>query len=83
MGVFTSPVSAAAPAKLRLLYEALPMAFIIEKAGGASSDGQASILDRIVRSCEERTPICVGSSEEVSRYRELCPYDTSGLSNRD
>jgi sedoheptulose-bisphosphatase len=73
-GVFASPISSAAPAKLRLLYEALPMAFLVEKAGGASTDGDLeSILDRVVYSCDERTPICVGSVDDVTRFRKFCP----------
>ena len=40
-GLFLSPGSAAAPPKLRLLFEACPMAFVVEAAGGASSDAEA------------------------------------------
>lgn len=73
-GVFASPVSPKAPAKLRLLYEALPMAFLVEKAGGASTDGSLdSILKSVVFCCDDRTPICVGSSKDVQRFREHCP----------
>lgn len=75
-GVFASPASSAAPAKLRLLYEALPMAFLIENGGGKSSDGSRSILDRVVKACDERTPICLGSSDEVARYEKHCPFET-------
>jgi sedoheptulose-bisphosphatase len=71
-GVFSSPASPAAPAKLRLLYEALPMAFLVEHAGGASTDGTNNMLDRVVGACDERTPICVGSQDEVSRYIAYC-----------
>ena len=47
-GLFLSPGSAAAPPKLRLLFEACPMAFVVEAAGGASSDadGAQSLLVR-------------------------------------
>lgn len=73
-GVFASPVSPSAPAKLRLLYEALPMAFLVEKAGGASTDGSLdSMLQCVVFGCDDRTPICVGSAEDVRRFREHCP----------
>jgi hypothetical protein len=46
--LFLSPGSAAAPPKLRLLFEACPMAFVVEAAGGASSDadGAQSLLVR-------------------------------------
>jgi sedoheptulose-bisphosphatase len=73
VGVYTSPVSDAAPAKLRLLYEALPMAFLVECAGGASSDGRGSLLERTVLSCHERTPVCLGSADEVARFAKHCP----------
>lgn len=73
-GVFASPVSKNAPAKLRLLYEALPMAFLVERAGGGSTDGTLkSILERVVYGCDDRTPICVGSRDEVDRFIEHCP----------
>lgn len=44
-GIFVNPASAAAPAKLRVLYEVGPIAYLIEKAGGKSSDGEKSALD--------------------------------------
>lgn len=44
-GIFVNPASAAAPAKLRVLYEVGPIAYLIEKAGGKSSDGEQSALD--------------------------------------
>lgn len=44
-GIFVNPASAAAPAKLRVLYEVGPIAYLIEKAGGKSSDGENSALD--------------------------------------
>lgn len=71
-GVFASPASTAAPAKLRLLYEVAPMAFLIESAGGRSSDGAGSVLLRVVRACDERTAVCLGSAEEVARFEAFC-----------
>lgn len=44
-GIFVNPASASAPAKLRVLYEVGPIAYLIEKAGGKSSDGENSALD--------------------------------------
>jgi len=67
-GVFSNPSSEAAPAKLRFLYEVAPVAFLIEKAGGKSSDGKHSILDIEVESYVMRNALCIGSSEEVARY---------------
>lgn len=71
-GVFLSPVSQNAPAKLRLLYEAMPMAKLIQAAGGATSDGLQSILNILVDSCEQRTPVCLGSTAEVARFEQYC-----------
>lgn len=72
-GVFCNVESEKAPAKLRILYEALPLAFVVEIAGGASSDGNISILDRKVESCEERTQICLGGKEDVEQFQSFCP----------
>jgi sedoheptulose-bisphosphatase len=71
-GVFCSPISPAARPKLRVLYECIPMAFLVECAGGASTDGNASMLNRVVTRCDERAPICLGSHEEVERYKKYC-----------
>lgn len=51
--------------QLRLLYECNPMAYIIEKAGGIASDGNQAILDKKPQSIHERSPIFLGSSEDV------------------
>lgn len=48
-GIFVSPTSPGYRPRLRALYEAIPMAFLIEKAGGASSDGEQSVLEFTVR----------------------------------
>ena len=66
-GLFINPVSTSAPAKLRLLYECAPLAFIVEAAGGASSNGMQSILELPVTSLDARTPICLGSPLEVQK----------------
>jgi fructose-1,6-bisphosphatase I len=51
--------------KLRLLYEASPMAMIAEQAGGRASDGFRNILDIVPTSLHERTPLYIGSTEFV------------------
>lgn len=53
-GIFVNPASAAAPAKLRVLYEVGPIAYLIEKAGGKSSDGENSALDIAIPNTEVR-----------------------------
>ncbi|KPK51978.1 MAG: fructose 1,6-bisphosphatase [Myxococcales bacterium SG8_38_1] len=52
--------------KLRLLYEASPMAFIVEAAGGAASDGKSRILDIQPTSLHQRTPVFIGSPDDVA-----------------
>lgn len=73
-GIFTNPSSPSAPAKLRLLYEVGPMAYLIEKAGGASSDGRQSILDLVITHTEQRTQVALGSKKEVQRFVDLVGY---------
>ncbi|MGV8841814.1 MAG: class 1 fructose-bisphosphatase [Pseudomonas sp.] len=55
------------PGKLRLMYEANPMAFIVEQAGGAATDGEQRILDIQPTSLHQRVPVFLGSKEEVER----------------
>lgn len=55
------------PGKLRLMYEANPMSFIIEQAGGASTDGHQRILDIQPTSLHQRVAVFLGSKEEVER----------------
>ncbi len=56
--------------KLRLLFECAPMSLIMEQAGGASSDGKIRILEKILLKLEQRTPIFIGSKEEVARCKD-------------
>jgi fructose-1,6-bisphosphatase I len=53
--------------RLRLVYEANPIAFLMEQAGGAASTGVERILDRVPRMLHERVPLIFGSREEVAR----------------
>ncbi len=55
------------PGKLRLLYEANPMSFIIEQAGGASSTGLERIMDIQPEQLHQRCPVVLGSKNEVER----------------
>ncbi|CDZ95434.1 MULTISPECIES: class 1 fructose-bisphosphatase [Pseudomonadaceae] len=55
------------PGKLRLMYEANPMSFIIEQAGGAATDGKQRILEVEPTSLHQRVPVFLGSPEEVER----------------
>lgn len=51
--------------KLRLMYECNPMSFIVEAAGGRSTDGKKRVLEIQPESLHERTPIYIGSEEDV------------------
>jgi len=65
-GVFLYPADAKSPrGKLRLLYEAAPLAFIAEEAGGAASDGKDAILDIVPTELHQRTPLVIGSKDDV------------------
>ncbi len=69
-GLFMYPRDArdpSKPGKLRLMYEANPMSFIIEQAGGASTNGYDRILDIQPQSLHERVSVILGSKEEVER----------------
>jgi fructose-1,6-bisphosphatase I len=65
-GIFLYPGDTRNPqGKLRLLYEASPMAFIAEQAEGSATDGVNRILDILPRSLHQRTPLVIGSREDV------------------
>ncbi len=65
-GVFLYPPTTKQPGgKLRLLYEANPLAMIAEQAGGMATSGSARILDIKPRQIHERTALCVGSQQEM------------------
>jgi fructose-1,6-bisphosphatase I len=75
-GVFAYPAHAKAPrGKLRLLYEANPLAFIVEQAGGAACDGHQRILDVMPTDLHQRTPLYIGSKEEVDLASETLKRD--------
>jgi fructose-1,6-bisphosphatase I len=71
-GVFLYPPTRKAPSgKLRLLYEANPLAFIAEQAGGTATDGKTRILEKVPTSLHERTPLIIGSKAEVERVQSF------------
>ena len=55
------------PGKLRLMYEANPMAFIVEQAGGAASTGTQRIMDLVPTKLHQRVSVILGSKNEVER----------------
>jgi fructose-1,6-bisphosphatase I len=69
-GVFMYPWDQREPnkaGKLRLLYEANPMGWLIEQAGGAATNGQQRILDLQPIALHERVSVILGSKNEVER----------------
>ncbi len=71
-GIFIYPGMPSAPdGKLRILYECGPMAYLLEQAGGASSNGVRSILDVEITGLTQRTPIYLGTPEEVKRVESF------------
>ncbi|KAJ8764084.1 hypothetical protein K2173_004985 [Erythroxylum novogranatense] len=69
-GIFTNVTSPSAKAKLRLLFEVAPLGFLVEKAGGYSSDGCQSVLDKEIKSLDDRTQVAYGSKNEIIRFEE-------------
>ena len=71
-GVFAYPGDKSAPdGKLRLLYEASPMAFIAEAAGGAASTGNERVLEVEPTSLHQRVPLIIGSKDDVALAVEM------------
>ncbi len=77
-GVFMYPLDSKSKDKggrLRLLYEANPMSFIIEQAGGVSTTGRERIMDIQPSNLHQRVPVILGSKQEVERmigyHREM------------
>jgi fructose-1,6-bisphosphatase I len=69
-GIFMYPMDSKMKAqggKLRLMYEANPMAMIVEAAGGAASTGRERILDIQPTKLHQRVPVVLGSKNEVER----------------
>ena len=71
-GLFMYPALKGAPnGKLRLLFELNPMAFLLEHAGGAASNGKIPILDVKPESLDQREPVYIGCMEDVNKAVEF------------
>jgi fructose-1,6-bisphosphatase I len=69
-GIFMYPFDTkdpSKPGKLRLMYEANPMSFIVEQAGGVSSTGRERIMELSPQEIHQRVPVILGSKNEVER----------------
>jgi len=77
-GIFMYPRDAREPdkpGKLRLMYEGNPMAFLVEQAGGAATNGHQRILEVQPKKLHERVAVFLGSRNEVERvtgYHRTC-----------
>ncbi len=71
-GIFIYPADKKSPTgKLRLLYEAAPMAFLMTQAGGKATTGHQDILDIVPTDIHQRVPVYMGSKDDVSDF-EAC-----------
>lgn len=71
-GIFIYPADKKSPnGKLRLLYEAAPMAFLMVQAGGKATTGKQAILDIMPTDIHQRVPVYMGSADDVSDF-EAC-----------
>jgi fructose-1,6-bisphosphatase I len=72
-GIFIYPETESYPkGRLRLLYEANPIAFLAEQAGGAASNGEQKILDIQPTELHQRTPLIVGGRVEMDGFEKYC-----------
>lgn len=84
-GIFLYPADARegyGRGRLRMVYECAPIAFLIEQAGGAATDGVDRLLDKIPKSLHARTPFIFGSRDKVMRvaaYYDLPDHEVSPL----
>jgi fructose-1,6-bisphosphatase I len=70
-GIFAYPGLQSRPeGKLRLLFEGAPMGYVVEAAGGSSSDGERSLLDVEATDLHQRVPVHVGNDELVERLED-------------
>lgn len=78
-GIFYYPADTRNPklphGKLRLLYEAAPLAFLAEQAGGAATDGQQPILDIVPTELHQRTPLYIGNKDLVQQVEAFIRGD--------
>ena len=65
--------------KLRLMYEANPLSFIVEQAGGRSSNGEKRILEIEPKSLHQRTPLFIGSHEDVIMLEKFLAEEKSEI----
>jgi fructose-1,6-bisphosphatase I len=79
-GIFLYPADYKDPdkpkGKLRLLYEASPMAFIAEQAGGMATTGKENIMDIVPTELHQKVPLIIGSKDDVLTYLKFISENT-------
>ena len=77
-GIFLYPAATNYPqGKLRLLYEAAPLALVVEQAGGRATDGCRSILDIVPEDLHQKTPLVIGSRDDVAFAARVIGAETA------
>ena len=75
-GIFSYPaLKKDGAGKLRLLFEAQPLAFIVEQAGGSATNGERDILDLVAVDLDQRCPLYIGSKHEVAEVGRFFAAD--------
>lgn len=70
-GIFTYPATVKNDeGKLRLLFEAFPMGYLVDEAGGAISNGKGDILEMVPEKIDQRVPIYIGGKKEIRMIQE-------------
>ena len=76
-GLYLYPEDTERPeGRIRLLYEAAPLALVAEAAGGRASTGRGRVLEVATTDCHQRTPLYIGSAREVG-WAERCHRETA------
>ena len=71
-GIFLYPVDSRRPnGRLRLLYECMPLAFIMEQAGGIALNGPGRVLDVVPKDIHERCAFVAGSEHEMNWFKRI------------
>jgi fructose-1,6-bisphosphatase I len=79
-GVFLYPADRKSPnGKLRVLYEAAPLAFIAEQAGGLATDGERRVMEIAPTALHQRTPLIIGSRKDVRECMEFVQGKHEGM----
>lgn len=81
-GIFMYPVDSKRPkGRLRLLYECMPLAFILEQAGGMAVDGQRRVLDIVPNDIHDRCAFIAGGVHEVDWYQRVVHPEVAAREN--